>query len=291
MTNLGEKLTDEEVDEMIREADIDGDLSAYKVILLFCLLISFGLEIEAGRGRSRGRGGHRGGGGGGNAGHPLRNHLNPSFNGFDPYVSPSAITGNPVQVEVNMYVREIGPLNLEDNSFNLQVTLRQIFNDERLAFRTTRGSPEYITLTGEELDSIWQPDTFVRNERGIIFHENLVSFQKPNMYARIYPDGKIQMSQRITLKLSCPMLKQQMETDKEATCPMDIASYGYREEDLTYAWKGDHPVQTNPGYDGMVIPTSAGIKLKIPTVERCDVVTSTGRYSCLRLKMDFIKEE
>ena len=25
MTNLGEKLTDEEVDEMIKEADIDGD--------------------------------------------------------------------------------------------------------------------------------------------------------------------------------------------------------------------------------------------------------------------------
>ena len=25
MTNLGEKLTDDEVDEMIREADIDGD--------------------------------------------------------------------------------------------------------------------------------------------------------------------------------------------------------------------------------------------------------------------------
>merc|ERR1712156_875931 len=89
------------------------NMSAYKVLLICCLLISLGLETE-GRGRGGGRGRRGRGGGGGNSGHPLKNHLNPHWNGFDQFVAPSAL-GEPVTVEVNMYVREVGPLNLEDN--------------------------------------------------------------------------------------------------------------------------------------------------------------------------------
>ena len=41
MTNLGEELTDEEVDEMIREADIDGDGQVnYEGLLLNFVLLS-----------------------------------------------------------------------------------------------------------------------------------------------------------------------------------------------------------------------------------------------------------
>ena len=36
------------------------------------------------------------------------------------------------------------------------------------------GAQEYIQLTSaEEINKIWQPDTFVRNERKIHFHETL----------------------------------------------------------------------------------------------------------------------
>ena len=114
----------------------------------------------------------------------------------------------------------------------MQVTLRQVYNDSRLAYREGNGAPEHITLSGDELDTIWQPDTFVRNERKLVFHENLQSYSAPNMYARIYPDGKIQMSQRVTMQLSCPKLKYQLEASNEAQCSMDLASckYFYRLE-------------------------------------------------------------
>ncbi len=51
------------------------------------------LEIEGRRGGGGRRGGRQGWRKGGNNGHPLKNHLNPTWNGFDRFVNPTAVHG------------------------------------------------------------------------------------------------------------------------------------------------------------------------------------------------------
>ena len=59
-------------------------------------------------------------------------------------------------------------------SFSIEVVIKQAFNDSRLAYQPSIGAQEYFKLTStEEINKIWQPDTYVRNEQKIHFHENL----------------------------------------------------------------------------------------------------------------------
>jgi calmodulin len=55
MTNLGEKLTDEEVDEMIREADVDGDgqINYDEFVDMMVGGVRGGVRVWAGRGGCR----------------------------------------------------------------------------------------------------------------------------------------------------------------------------------------------------------------------------------------------
>ena len=76
------------------------------------------------------------------------------------------------------------------------------------------------------------PDTFFRNEKDGKFHDII----QPNLYVRVFPDGDILYSIRVSLTLACPMNLKLFPLDTQ-TCHLTIASYGWTERDLQYIWK------------------------------------------------------
>ena len=86
-----------------------------------------------------------------------------------------------------------------------------------LLFLLTTGRIKYLTLTDPK--KVWMPDTFFRNEKTGHFHNILVN----NVYIRIFPNGDVLYSIRISLTLSCPMDLKLYPMDRQ-TCALKIAS-------------------------------------------------------------------
>ena len=87
------------------------------------------------------------------------------------------------KVLVNLFVRSFEKIDNVKMEFSIQITFRQQWNDNRLAFSEMGGKIKYLTMT--ERSKVWMPDTFFRNEKDAKFHEII----QPNLYVRVFPDG------------------------------------------------------------------------------------------------------
>ena len=75
----------------------------------------------------------------------------------------------------------------------------------------------YLTMT--DSDKVWMPDTFFRNEKIGRFHKIL----QPNLYVRVFPNGDVLYSIRVSLTCACSMQLHLFPLDKQ-TCNLDVAS-------------------------------------------------------------------
>lgn len=79
------------------------------------------------------------------------------------------------------------------------------------------GRLKYLTLT--ESSRVWMPDLFFSNEKEGHFHNIIV----PNVYIRIFPNGSVLYSIRISLTLACPMNLKLYPLDRQV-CSLRMAS-------------------------------------------------------------------
>jgi len=158
--------------------------------------------------------------------------LNPEV--YDPRIRPAGLnsTDGPSYVFVNVFVRSFSSIDDVKMEYSFQVTLRQQWNDKRLRFKeklpglgVQDGKIKYLTMT--DASKVWMPDTFFRNEKIGRFHTILT----PNLYVRVFPNGDVLYSIRVSLICSCGMYLALFPFD-EQTCNLDVASYGWTADDL-----------------------------------------------------------
>jgi len=180
-----------------------------------------------------------------------------------------------VDVQVNLFLRAILDVDTTKHSITSQITFRQSWIDERLQYNATEyGIKEFVTLT-DGADMFWTPDTFFRNAMEVHVHKGLGN----NQYVRVYPDGRILYSARLTVKSMCAMDLRDFPFDSQK-CLLHIASYGFRKSELEYVWMTPNPVQMPRN---LMLPDFALTDFAATTV---DVMTATGEYNAAEVSFD-----
>lgn len=136
--------------------------------------------------------------------------------------------GGPTAVEIDIMVKSMGPISEMDLTYSLDCYFRQSWVDRRLAFGNYQHE---LSLSISMLAKIWKPDTYFYNGRESHLHTITV----PNKFVRLYRDGRVLYSSRLTIKANCPMDLQDFPMDIQH-CPLLLGSFGYTDQDLVYKW-------------------------------------------------------
>ncbi|XP_040279239.1 glycine receptor subunit alpha-2 isoform X3 [Bufo bufo] len=191
--------------------------------------------------------------------------------GYDARIRPN-FKGPPVNVTCNIFINSFGSIAETTMDYRVNIFLRQQWNDPRLSY--SEYPDDSLDLDPSMLDSIWKPDLFFANEKGANFHDVTTD----NKLLRIFKNGNVLYSIRLTLILSCPMDLKNFPMDVQ-TCAMQLESFGYTMNDLIFEWLSNSPVQVA---DGLTLPQF--ILKEENELGYCTKHYNTGKFTCIEVK-------
>uniref|UniRef100_A0A3Q2D6W9 GABA(C) receptor n=2 Tax=Cyprinodon variegatus TaxID=28743 RepID=A0A3Q2D6W9_CYPVA len=167
------------------------------------------------------------------------------------------------------------PLSLSYlQDFTMTLYLRHYWKDERLAFPSSTNKS--MTFDGRLVKKIWVPDVFFVHSKRSFIHDTTTD----NIMLRVFPDGHVLYSLRVTVTAACNMDFSRFPLDSQ-TCTLELESYAYTDEDLMLYWKsGDESLSTDDR-----ISLSQFLIQKFHTTSRLAFYSSTGWYN--RLYINF----
>ncbi|XP_038965309.1 gamma-aminobutyric acid receptor subunit rho-2 isoform X2 [Rattus norvegicus] len=185
-----------------------------------------------------------------------------------------AFGGPAIPVGVDVQVESLDSISEVDMDFTMTLYLRHYWRDERLAFPSS--SNRSMTFDGRLVKKIWVPDVFFVHSKRSFTHDTTTD----NIMLRVFPDGHVLYSMRITVTAMCNMDFSHFPLDSQ-TCSLELESYAYTDEDLMLYWKnGDESLKTDEK-----ISLSQFLIQKFHTTSRLAFYSSTGWYN--RLYINF----
>ncbi|XP_045859589.1 gamma-aminobutyric acid receptor subunit rho-3, partial [Meles meles] len=147
--------------------------------------------------------------------------------------------GSPVPVGIDVQVESIDSISEVNIDFTMTFYLRHYWKDERLSFPSTTNKS--MTFDHRLIKKIWVPDIFFVHSKRSFIHDTTVE----NIMLRVYPDGNVLFSLRVTVSAMCLMDFSRFPLDTQS-CSLELESYAYNEEDLMLYWKqGNRSLNTD----------------------------------------------
>ncbi|XP_062302984.1 gamma-aminobutyric acid receptor subunit gamma-3-like isoform X1 [Osmerus eperlanus] len=154
--------------------------------------------------------------------------LNNLLQEYDRTLRPD-IGVKPTVIDVDIYVNSIGPVSSIDMEYQIDIIFSQSWIDTRLRYNS---STKILTLNSNMVGLIWVPDTIFRNAKNADSHW----ITTPNQLLRIWNDGKILYTLRLTINAECQLQLHNFPMD-EHSCPLVFSSYGYPRDEMIYKWR------------------------------------------------------
>ncbi|XP_038843701.1 gamma-aminobutyric acid receptor subunit gamma-3-like, partial [Salvelinus namaycush] len=100
--------------------------------------------------------------------------------------------------------------------YQIDIIFAQTWTDSRLSYNSTMN---ILTLNSNMVGLIWLPDTIFRNSKNADSHW----ITTPNQLLRIWNDGKILYTLRLTINAECQLQLHNFPMD-EHSCPLIFSS-------------------------------------------------------------------
>uniref|UniRef100_A0A8C9RZT8 Gamma-aminobutyric acid receptor subunit rho-1 n=1 Tax=Scleropages formosus TaxID=113540 RepID=A0A8C9RZT8_SCLFO len=170
--------------------------------------------------------------------------------------------GPAIPVGVDVQVESLDTISEVDMDFTMTLYLRHYWKDERLSFPSTNN--QSMTFDSRLVRKIWVPDMFFVHSKRSFIHDTTTD----NVMLRVYPDGNVLYSLRITVTSMCNMDLSRFPLDTQ-TCSLEI-------ESCESLMKGNDSLKTDDR-----ISLSQFLIQKFHTTTKLAFYSSTGWYNRL----------